>query len=550
MKAYLLLLFAGISAASGQEPTLATAARPIEAAATIPGLNNAVKKGIVRPNDKGVIVLDLPDSSPTDRIEYTLRDGDAILEKPTEKGIQLYLDVEKIPRQGPQYIKLKDFTARSVGQWMDLSGDEYNYSRVSSKKALYDEAVMLRKKIDENLTAPADQQDWRGLAEQYRQMGSTIGEAYMDETDSTHKAALMTLLNNLVEEGNIFLSNKLYDDSTSKEATAYRDSLPDVEKAFYRMNDNYRPEIYPMIGTRSSASVAIVRKGRAAPHGSGTLIGPNLVLTCRHNIEENSALSFNDTIYEIWLDREERSPVEVHEGVPAAPPPPPPRVYQAREIYSGKSSGNLDFCLLEIDAPAGGTGVTPLKINLTDIDRDTPVFVVGYPQAGYRTVHDSSWVIFPQKIKNKKIRGDITLQVANEFLLKEGNPLTQSAKKNASDKAEAFMARIYGKPKEDPTTIYRLTKDGEEYLGIESDTFQGDSGAPVMLRENGSVIGILFKGPADGGASAQASGRRPAESFIPGAFYHERVVPIQLIVANLDANFPSWRNMHVSLITN
>ncbi|OYV00766.1 MAG: hypothetical protein CFE26_23625, partial [Verrucomicrobiales bacterium VVV1] len=177
------------------------------AAAVIPGPRPAIKEGGVKLNDKGVVVLDLPDSSPSDRIQYDLHKGDAIVQNPPEKGIPLYLDVERIPGRGRQYIEVKDFTARSVGQWMGRAGDHYRNSRIHSKKALYDNAVLLRAKIDDNLTVPSNQQDWAGLADQYRELRNLIGEAYMDETDHALRDALTVLRNDLTEEGTVFLIN-------------------------------------------------------------------------------------------------------------------------------------------------------------------------------------------------------------------------------------------------------------------------------------------------------------------------------------------------------
>ena len=78
--------------------------------------------------------------------------------------------------------------------------------------------------------------------------------------------------------------------------TKDRASSPIKEEVFGFRNDNYRPSVYRSIVQNSLGSVAIVINGE--PIGSGTLIGDNLVLTCRHGVE--GAFSKDGTIKEDW----------------------------------------------------------------------------------------------------------------------------------------------------------------------------------------------------------------------------------------------------------
>ena len=135
----------------------------------------------------------------------------------------------------------------------------------------------------------------------------SIAKAYGDVEDTSTRVELARLKGNLATEERGFLRNKLTEQATAAQADTYVENLSAVEKRFYRLNDNYRPEIYPMISERSASCVAIVRKtGGSWPIGSGVIIGDDVVLTCKHNIAKNGAKTFQNSEYSVWVYYEER----------------------------------------------------------------------------------------------------------------------------------------------------------------------------------------------------------------------------------------------------
>lgn len=497
----------------------------------LPGQPRIFKEGTLTKNPKGEAVFAY-DKDET----VTLQGGDVLLELSFERMIPLYMTVRKIPGASASYQKFVGFTALSVGRWLAAMGDDYRYSGDESKVALYEHAMELREKISQNLTEPASNQDWKGLAEQYRSLRRMIGDVYMEEEEVGYRSELAALRANLMNEERLFVANKLTDKRIHAQVAEYVEELSVVEKRFYRMDDNYRPEIYPMIRSRSRASVAIVRKGKPVPLGSGALIAPNLVLTCRHNIDDNSARTYEDSDYEVWLDYEERffARPNVH------------HVLRTREVYR---SEKLDFVLLEIEKRACDIDakIRPLIFKNGTVPRWTPIFIVGHPQTSRRVVHDSSWVLFPHQIRSNRERGEITAQVLQEYLGREAYPETPAAKNRAERGAEEFMKRAYGPKQDTPRAGYTMGKDGMEYIGVESDTFEGDSGAPVMTREDGRIVGILFRGVSDAGVSVVSASRLPAKRLLPGAEHHERVLPSRLIIAELDEKYENWRENGVTV---
>jgi hypothetical protein len=175
-----------------------------------------------------------------------------------------------------------------------------------------------------------------------------------------------------------------------------------------------------------------------------------------------------------------------------------------------------------------------------------PLFLVGYPQGARRTVHDSSWVLFPNSLTNEDW-GRLELTLVNEFVVDQmGSDVTYSKKKQfAAKKAADEMKNRYGPFREGNDVQYRHTAGGDvEYMGVECDTFPGDSGAPAITRERGTLVGILFKGIDTGSHLASAIGS-PANPLRPGAKYHERILPIGLIVKELNDRFEKdWQKKY------
>jgi hypothetical protein len=283
--------------------------------------------------------------------------------------------------------------------------------------------------------------------------------------------------------------------------------------------------------------VAIGRIGSDVPVGSGVLIGRNLVLTCRHNIPANAARSFKTSERDVWFNYEER----------VWPPQLKTVKYDCREVYR---SPKLDFSLLEIQPkdPSDMVEQQPISISTTRVPRWTPIFLVGYPQGIRRTVHDGSWVLFPSELLSKQERGEIQAEIASDFVDWTDAGGVEVKTEMGLMKAAEFMEDHYGAVRSDDEASYQYESEGQPSMGAECDTFRGDSGAPAILRETGGLIGILYKGLDDiPGQTAATSERKPSIYGVAGPKYHEMILPIGPIVAELQQKFPQFGDYDVRI---
>jgi len=496
-------------------PTLTE--QPVTATALLQA-ESALKAGVIT-EKSGEVLLETPKG------DFTLQNGAAL--KQIKEKLPLHLALDKTSG-GRFYVKVKDFNVKSVGAFKQAM-DKLDMPKTMD--ALREQTRDLGTAAKEAIVKPPAQQDVAGLLDQYRETRSAVNEAYQKTTDTAIKAQLAKLKEDLEVEERAYYENRRRDASTAAAVKEYVETLDVVEKRFYNLNDNYRPEIYPQIHDTCSSCVAIARVNTAIPLGSGVIIGKNLVLTAKHNVEPLRAKDFASSEYEVWLDFEERR----------FTPAPTKIICDCEEVYR---SPELDFVLLRVRRrdDAQPIGRKQLVLSSSRVLRWTPIFLVGHPQGLSRTVHDSSWVLFPHSISNLE-RADIETDVINEMFIDETAENYEQRKQRATLAATLWMKDQYGPFASGDETVYTFRKDAQECIGAECDTFRGDSGAPAILRENGKVVGILFKGLSDAGASANTDQRRVAVSSRPGAKYFERILPITLIIKELglDKTDSKWR---------
>lgn len=437
----------------------------------------------------------------------------------------------KAPRdkQTPGVVKIDEKSISSVGRWRDAVNNGVDIVENKDLKELNTKIESLNTVARSNLREQAGNQDVYGVLKSYNEVRDTINRVYPTIRDDRARGALAGLRGRLETEQRIFFNNKLTSSDAHLGVQSFLATTDVEEKRFYLRNDNYRPEIYPMIAESSRSCVAIARKQDEGIEGSGVLIGPDIVLTCRHVIKPNTAKSFNESEYVVMFDYEERK----------FSPAIPRVIYACEEVFRGTGK-NDDFLLLRIKRNLAALDPrVPLKLDIGRVNRSTPLFLVGHPQGLFRTIHDSSWVLFPHRLNSNEERGDIESAVAKELIQDETDGDYEQREKEAARKAALFMQTSYGSlDRNDKSTyVYRpaVTNGNlEECVGVESDTFKGDSGAPAIHRETGRVIGILRAGGSDAGASASTTERQPLVSARPGAKYHERVMPMSFIVSRLN----------------
>jgi hypothetical protein len=295
-------------------------------------------------------------------------------------------------------------------------------------------------------------------------------------------------------------------------ATTYK-RVTDEQKSIYGSNNNFFPQVYQQIYGRTFSCVGIVHPGKQQnalpsswrPNVSGALIAPNLLLTCSHDITDDTLPGQQ---VEVWFNFTQDLDGKPTEKVVT---------YVKRTVYDGRTTNvdektpPLDFSLLEIDPAV--TDRTPVELTTAPIGLNTAVYVIGQPKGEYQVVHDSSHVLYPYEV-SKDDYAKVKLQV-------------QSALIGQSDDSTELTDRLFKASYEQvpveghaPFFRYYLITNGEHMpiMGADCDTFHGDSGGPMFVRNTGLCCGILIEGPDD-------------DSFFTIAtfLHHEKILPMRAI---------------------
>ena len=247
-------------------------------------------------------------------------------------------------------------------------------------------------------------------------------------------------------------------------------------------------------------------------HCSGVLIARDFVLTNQHCI---TGFFINDL--RVRFDYEERIDGST------LPTRTLPVVAQLPMTASERSG--FDFAVLQVGSDADGNHAGELYpvqcLSLSRVRRDDALYLIGHPLGDPRTVHDNTFVYFPFRVTELELT-ELEIAVRNEFI-------------GADDEFERL---------EEFRQSYRLRNDGAQpvyenfslrwrsqpTIGVDSDTFHGNSGSPAYSRDTHKVIGILFDGEDD-----------VDDPWSVGWSAHEAVLPIAVVVHRLDAVHPEWR---------
>jgi hypothetical protein len=284
-------------------------------------------------------------------------------------------------------------------------------------------------------------------------------------------------------------------------------------KAHYGRDDRHPPAAYDRIYRNSRSALALIGVGMSESFCSGVLVGNALALTNQHCIKgliSTMRVQFN---YEIDL----------------AGNPLQRRTFPvASVLVQGKDlNPKLDFALLEIGADAQGTlpgaEFPPQCLSTTPLERDAPVYLVGHPLGQPRTVHDNAFVYFPFRVTPEQ-RTELEMLVRAEF------PDAVAEQ----DQLDAFRASYRSANAQGQAVFehYSTQFGGQPTIGADSDTYEGNSGSPAFSRRTHNVIGLLFAGEAD-----------IDEPWNPGWRSHEAIIPIEVVISQLDVVKPGWRDV-------
>lgn len=308
--------------------------------------------------------------------------------------------------------------------------------------------------------------------------------------------------------------------SEQRELVEQHAELRRLGKSLYGLDrdDRYPPQAYERIYANSRGAFALRARQEDKPRCSAVLIGEKLALTNNHCILEETPDEFEAVFdYEDDLGGNRL----------------PSKVFPITNIRltDEDERGNLDFVLLELGANADGVlpgAAYPVQcLSLKPVRRDEPLYVVGYPLGDPRTVSDNSYVYFPFRVTPDEYT-EIKLLVSAEFdsVAAEDQSYREGKLKEFIDSYQ--LREGNGAPYYEYISV-RFNR--QPTIGVDSDTYRGNSGSPVYNRRSHAVIGLLFDGQDDLSAPWDAGWRA-----------QEAVLPITRIVERLDAAAPDWRN--------
>ena len=286
-----------------------------------------------------------------------------------------------------------------------------------------------------------------------------------------------------------------------------------LSKAIYGSDDRYPPSTYEKIFQRSRGSVGIFALGASRPFCSGVLIARNVVLTCLHCTERAA------------------NQIEVGFGLTEDVPRTEAQFFRIRRylVPAQTTSAPLDYQLLELMPdddgkfpPDSGWPIQCLQERRKAVLND-PLYVVGHPAGERLTVHDNAFVYFPFEVSEFEF-AELELTVQNE--------LARASDREA--RLEEFRSSYERKTLPGSGVVYQHFSEiyGQPTIGVDADTFHGNSGSAVHHKRQHRVLGLLYAGKPD-----------LQTPWDPGWRNHEAILPITEVIRNLDKALPGWRTL-------
>jgi V8-like Glu-specific endopeptidase len=310
-----------------------------------------------------------------------------------------------------------------------------------------------------------------------------------------------------------------------------------AQKTVYGYDDQFQPLTYKQIFERS-ASVGSL-KFDDEQVGSCFLFEKDRILTCMHCLQDGDKRMRDVAEFTVTFERDTEEKKESRTF-----PVTKPILIGPKGQIGSLCVPALDFAVLELGRDKAGKtveeeGWEPLPISKTRVERDAAVCVIGFPGLAPKMVADNSHIFIPYDTTNQA-HDAYRLQLAGEM---EQQRRDADNLANSGEKAEAL--RHVQRLRDQLSTRFdgsfvEITSPGNESrwlftsqflmasahpaFALDSDTFHGDSGAPVFLRKTGKVIGLFFRGYFDVNVAKVSW-----ES-------HEEGIPISVILDAYEAN--------------
>jgi V8-like Glu-specific endopeptidase len=408
----------------------------------------------------------------------------------------------------PTTCKVTAVTPQSTAKWHEIATQWFDKETELKTKPLSETVTDALNQIEslcapyiESATSPEKDE---ALYNAYTFALESLQAAYnasIEDNDNNYRVGIASVFNRVRNE-----LSSIYGTATFKQSG-------DDQKAIYGTLNNFVPDVYKQIYNHCFGAVGIVhpdKQGGAIkslwhPNASGVLIAPNLILTCSHDITDDTLPGEN---LQVWFDyaKDTNGSIASKEVVEVDK-----ILYDGRVTNIDVNTQPLDFALLELKTPVNNRQISSLTSS--PVTLDTAIYVIGCPKGDYEVVHDSCHVLFPYelvKIDYDKVK--LRIQASLIGKTPDSTATTEKVFKYSYEKVTL----------ENKKEIYRyyLHSHGQHMpvMGADCDTFHGDSGGPAFLRTGSVCCGILIEGESDDSVYTVAT-----------FTHHEKLLPMRVI---------------------